>query len=238
MVGTWQDSEEDHYEKKEGKPRPSNVALFSRAINPISKIKKDDGTSVQVEQIVYYQAGIGTSLSHLQRVKAGALGLGLAENVREAYGFICHNWQVGDEYLLMTIFPLTDRIYLFGFSRGAYTARTLGGLITSFGILNKGGMDQIVDVWKAYQKGKDGEADLNKLKRVDNRTSGNNDVHIKCIGVWDTVGSLGIPDLYIFNYNANIINKALNWFEPSYQFNNTDLSPLVENAFHAYYPLR
>ena len=83
MIGTWQDSEE-HYSKEEEekeeeeedkggvRPRPSNVTLLSRAINQISTIKKDE----KCQQIVYYQAGIGTSLSYLQRTKAGAFGLG------------------------------------------------------------------------------------------------------------------------------------------------------------------
>jgi hypothetical protein len=115
MVGTWQDSEE-HFSKEEEvkeeeeedkggvRPRPSNVTLLSRAINQISTNKKDE----KCQQIVYYQAGIGTSLSYLQRAKAGAFGLGHGENVREAYGFICHNWQEGDEYLRIMILKLTD----------------------------------------------------------------------------------------------------------------------------------
>jgi uncharacterized protein (DUF2235 family) len=129
------------------------------------------------------------------------------------------------------------RIYLFGFSRGAYTARTLGGLITSFGILNKQvGMDRIGDVWNAYQDGIAGQTKLEALKTPENRASGIQPPRIKCIGVWDTVGSLGIPDLYIFNWKASIINKGLNMLEPSFEFNNTELSPLVDNAFQAYFP--
>ena len=78
---------------------PSNVVLLSRAINKTAA----DGT----EQISYYQRGIGTTFGLLTRLRSGAVGDGLMEHVREAYGFIVHNWEPGDE------------IYLFGFSRGA-----------------------------------------------------------------------------------------------------------------------
>lgn len=76
---------------------PTNITLISRAILQQTKVK-DPGT----EQIVLYQPGVGTSLSAMTRVWTGAFGEGLMENVREAYGFIVHNWTEGDE------------IYLFG----------------------------------------------------------------------------------------------------------------------------
>jgi Uncharacterized alpha/beta hydrolase domain (DUF2235) len=102
---------------------PSNVCLLSRAVQPIAQKTEIDSDYLKVDQIVYYQAGVGTQFGRLTRLWGDATGAGLKQNVREAYGFICHNWHEGDE------------IYLFGFSRGAYTARAIAGLISLFGLL-------------------------------------------------------------------------------------------------------
>ena len=78
-----------------------------------------------IAQIVFYQSGVGTEGASPARSLGGALGLGLAHNMRDAYTFICNNYCEGDE------------IFLFGFSRGAYTARSIGGLIGFAGLLGK-----------------------------------------------------------------------------------------------------
>lgn len=74
---------------------PTNVTLLARAILQESIVKKP-GT----EQIVLYQPGIGTSLSTFMRDYEGGFGIGLMQNVREAYGFISTNWNQGDEMYL------------------------------------------------------------------------------------------------------------------------------------------
>lgn len=76
---------------------PTNVTLLARAIKEVTT---DKNKIPGIEQIVLYQPGIGTSLSQLTRIYAGAFGKGLMENVREAYGFICANWKEGDEMYL------------------------------------------------------------------------------------------------------------------------------------------
>jgi uncharacterized protein (DUF2235 family) len=86
MSGTWEDSDQGRYTE------PSNVTLLARAILQESIVKKP-GT----EQIVLYQPGIGTSLSNFMRDYEGAFGVGLMQNIREAYGFISVNWKKGDE---------------------------------------------------------------------------------------------------------------------------------------------
>ena len=68
---------------------PTNITLLSRTI----KQRTDNGT----EQIVVYQRGIGTNYGWMTRVAAGAFGEGLLEDIREAYGFIVHNWMPDDE---------------------------------------------------------------------------------------------------------------------------------------------
>lgn len=100
---------------------PSNVTRLTRAIRSTS--------SEGISQIVYYQSGVGSTGTLGNKVFGGGLGLGVAENVREAYAFIANNYAVGDE------------IFLLGFSRGAFTARSIGGLIGAIGVLTRKGME-------------------------------------------------------------------------------------------------
>ena len=206
--GTW---------KASYKGQPSNVALLSRAIKPHT-------ANPQIQQVVYYQAGVGTSNgSFLGRLRGGLFGDGLSENVRDAYLYICLNWSEGDE------------IYLFGFSRGAYTARALGGLISEFGLLTKEGTDGWAKLYHHYRKNK--FTVRQEFKDAFNRDYPNGcqeKVNIKFIGVWDTVGSLGVPQLYLFGMNLVPLNWLLNYWRDAKQFGNTDLMPNVEYAFQAY----
>src|SRR5215510_15095800 len=87
------------------------------------------------EQIAYYHPGVGTMGSKnaltatgktWTRVRGLAFGYGLSENIADAYQFLIHNYQDG------------DRVYIFGFSRGAYTARALCGMLEMFGLLSSG----------------------------------------------------------------------------------------------------
>jgi uncharacterized protein (DUF2235 family) len=100
--GTWNDAD--------SAAEFTNVVRIARAIKPI-----DTRSSPATPQIVYYHSGVGTS-DALDRVAGGAIGLGLSRNVRDAYASLAANSE-GNE------------IFLFGFSRGAYTARSVAGLI-------------------------------------------------------------------------------------------------------------
>jgi len=126
-TGTWLDSASDRLQDGKIDP-PSNVTRLTRAI----RSQSSDG----IPQIVYYQAGVGTSGDIVNRVTGGATGQGVAENVREAYGFIANNYAKGDE------------IFLIGFSRGAFTARSVGGLIGAIGALTKEGMASFPIIYK------------------------------------------------------------------------------------------
>lgn len=111
---------------------PSNVTRICRAIR-----SKADGGSVS--QIVYYQAGVGTGVSLWDRVAGGGAGLGLSENCREAYAFLANNYTEGDQIVLM------------GFSRGAFTARSIAGLIGCIGLLTKKGLASFYQVFSDYE---------------------------------------------------------------------------------------
>lgn len=153
---------------------------------------------------MYYHSGVGTS-DALDRVLGGAVGLGLSRNVRDAYAFIAANYCEGDE------------IFLFGFSRGAYTARSVAGMIGWIGLIHKADLDDFALLWEGYRL-------RNHPGQPDVRTQFTNrhiDVPIKCVGVWDTVGALGIP------------GHLGDMFTQFYSFQDTNLGPHVENAFHA-----
>lgn len=159
-------------------------------------------------QVKFYDPGIGSSGNILVRMLNGATGKGIDENILDVYRFICWNYEPG------------DAIYLFGFSRGAYTARSLAGLIRKCGIIKTNDLDMIAEAYALYRNRKVAPDDCPavRFRRVHSY-----DVRaIKFIGVWDTVGSLGLP-LHSFQW----YNKR------KYAFYDTTLSSIVEHACHA-----
>jgi uncharacterized protein (DUF2235 family) len=89
-------------------------------------------------QITYYQAGVGSSYDFFDVYLGGACGYGLGEHIREAYAFIVQNYIEGDEIILL------------GFSRGAFTARSIAGLINTVGLLTRSGMEHFYRIFKDY----------------------------------------------------------------------------------------
>lgn len=165
-----------------------------------------------VEQRVNYIPGVGVS-SGLTRLLGGAFGYGLSRNVMDGYRWLCQTWQPG------------DHIYLFGFSRGAYTARSLGGMIRKCGLLRCAASGQVTstDVSRAYDLYRNVSTKPDDPAAVDFRRDHSIEVGIHFIGVWDTVGSLGIPD-------------TASWFpfaRSHYQFHDTELSKIVKYAYQA-----
>jgi uncharacterized protein (DUF2235 family) len=93
-----------------------------------------------IPQVVYYQAGVGTGDSLYDQVIGGGTGIGLAEHIREAYGFLTNNYIPG------------DHVFLIGFSRGAFTARSIAGLISLVGICTKQGMGSFYTIFKVREE--------------------------------------------------------------------------------------
>ncbi|KAK3072975.1 hypothetical protein LTR53_005835 [Teratosphaeriaceae sp. CCFEE 6253] len=143
--GTWMDSDNGWVPGKWGQPghlqNPSNITRIARAIRP-----EDDHHH---PQIVYYQAGVGTGIGLYSHLVGGGTGLGLAENVREAYAFLANNYSEHDGLV-----P-NDSIFLLGFSRGAYTARTLGGFICAMGVLKKKAMPHFYECFEDWERAGD-----------------------------------------------------------------------------------
>lgn len=199
--GTWQDSDGGTFEV------PTNVTRLSRSIEPVAQ----DGTP----QIVYYQSGVGTEFGMLNRLIGGATGQGLAEHVREAYGFLANNYYPGDSVVLL------------GFSRGAFTARSIAGLVNRIGILTRKGMDQFFEIYKDYREFKLLDKKYaEELAKRDNGTLVHKDSsYVTAIACFDTVGSLGIPSMGIFKWRD---------FNRKFQFHDTGLNlGKVGYAFHA-----
>lgn len=156
-------------------------------------------------QSTTYDSGVGTGGSLFQHLIAGAFGDGLFQKVKEGYTAIAHVYDEGDS------------IYIFGFSRGAYTARSLAGMIANCGLPTKGFDKNLVETaFQAYRDKTRRAALLAGLTQY-----GLFDAQITCLGVWDTVGSLGIPVDPL-----GIDNKI-------YGFLDLNLHPDVRNAFHA-----
>ena len=141
--------------------------------------------------------------------------MGLNEHVVEAYNFICLNYQaVVNKTTGELDEKASDEIFLFGFSRGAYTARALSGLISAIGILKKSHLKHFPAIYEHYQQHNTGPADL---KEVEYKVQAKN-VRIKVVGVWDTVGSLGVPDAWMMAAGVR------EYFNKKYSFHDPEIS--------------
>ncbi|KAF4175215.1 hypothetical protein CNMCM8927_007758 [Aspergillus lentulus] len=165
--GTWQDSLADKAQP------PSNLTRFSRALSRLAIVDGEDGQQHEIPQIVYYQKGVGTSFG--DKYWGGVAGLGVSANVRAAYGFLADNYTDG------------DKIYFFGFSRGAYTARAVAGLVCKWGLLTPRGMDNFAIVYDDFYNHKIDGYNPEQRKRMGFRDPLPR-FTVEIIGVWDTVG--------------------------------------------------
>jgi uncharacterized protein (DUF2235 family) len=196
--GTW-DSADQAKDPKTGEICVSNVLkLACRAAKR---------TAAGAQQIVYYDQGVGTG-NALDKLEGGAFGEGLDANINDVYRFLIANYEPGDD------------IYLFGFSRGAFTARSIGGMIRRCGILRRDKVKSYPEAKALYRSGVRSADPRAQQFRKDNAIE--DDTPIRCVGVWDTVGALGIPIGVFKNINAK-----------EYQFHDTALSGAVKFAFHA-----
>jgi uncharacterized protein (DUF2235 family) len=157
------------------------------------------------EQIKWYNEGVGTGW--LNRVGGGAFGLGLDKHVMDGYRKLIELYEPGDD------------VYVVGFSRGSYTARSLVGLLRNSGLLNKGSDDRMVEWAYAIYRSKE---DVDSEHAAAFRRANSRDIEVKFVGVWDTVGALGVPLKPFSDFDAE-----------QYSFHDTKLSSLVQNAYQA-----
>lgn len=161
------------------------------------------------DNYVLYQRGVGTGVN--DRFSGGIFGDGLTENIRRAYKFLSFHYEPG------------DKIFLFGFSRGAYTARSVVGYIGAAGLLKRNAcnLENEEAAWNYYRTPPADRlpADWAELTpHVHDRRK----VRIECIAVFDTVGALGIPlELY----------RTKN--RQQYVFHDVNLSSITNVNLHA-----
>ena len=167
---------------------PTNVVKISRAIKEVDRTENPE-----IRQIIYYDPGVGTGW-WAKRMLEGMSGTGISENIIQAYAFLSENYQEGDE------------IFCFGFSRGAFTIRSLCGMINRVGLIakEKAQKQEYYDLaYKLYRLTRPGQDRHKYFKSFKNRYMHKEEVKIKFLGVWDTVGSLGLPVFGSSTYEWN-----------------------------------
>lgn len=217
------------------KNTPSNVTRLARSLEHVALDDKDKVW----QQIVWYDSGVGTSFSGVENFAGNWMGAGLEGNIIEAYNFVVLNYTEGDQ------------IMCFGFSRGAYTARSIAGLISDIGICEPRNMHLFPEIWELYKKGKAGEkfygsdayfewVDGKGMEKQPEDLGYKNcnykwekpphgdwnavSREIEVVGVFDTVGALGLPSIRGWD--------PLFWQEKPNYFN-VKLNRNIKHAFHA-----
>lgn len=235
--GTWNNPRED--ENQDQAADPTNVyKLFTGlegTLSPDSLLLADEQEKALVEagvtlQVAKYIHGVGDSRNPIIKLMGGAFGAGIISRIVRGYTFIARNHAPG------------DGIVILGFSRGAYTARALAGLIASQGLL---GPDLASDKGQAYRHGAQawyryrraglsdsfslahlGEIAADLPAFVSCNSLRDSDLvpvdRLTAVGVWDTVGAMGFPDYGTGGQRVD-----------AFKFADTRLSPKVQRAFHA-----
>ena len=196
--GTWTRSAPD-----------SNVRRLAEAYIPAA----DD-------QPAYYVPGVGMSALKVPSPWAQLTGAGLDRSIRDGYGWLAENFRPG------------DRICLFGFSRGAYTARSIAGMIARVGLVDGnslGKQDPESAVRRAYNRYRNvrhAPGDVTWSAGLTfSFTAADDDIPVEFIGVWETIGALGIP--------AHFGVPDLWHSRTAYEFLDVELDPRIPHARHA-----
>lgn len=204
---------------------PTNVVLTAETILPMAP----DGKA----QAIFYDQGVGTG--RFERLGGGMFGWGLVDRLGDAYRFLTFNYTPGDE------------IFVFGFSRGAFTARSFVGLLRNCGVVARSQAGRIGDAIAWYRERSPSKApdslpsrrfraevspavcvdegeDEWRQAMIGGYSPGSAPVlAVRYLGVWDTVGALGVPTRY----------QLLQVFNRKYAFHDTNLSRLVQSGRHA-----
>lgn len=199
--GTWNDPNNED----DGVPAPTNVRQLFQCI-----------PEIEGKQLTRYQSGVGTS-GGLDKFTGGIFGCGVSEDIRDCYQWLADKYSAGDQIIIT------------GFSRGAFTARSLAGMIGKLGVVKLPKKEP--QCWesvvnKVYDEGyRDTDGSAKQLKDEFGFNFHPNSKHIFFLGVWDTVGALGVPDDKTI---ADVFDNPRR-----YEFHDVKLSKLVEHARHA-----
>ena len=192
--GTWNKPDED---LERNGDENTNVVRLKSAI-----LAKDNSNN---PQHVWYEKGVGSDW--YDSIMGGAFGTGLSLKIMEGYKELVENYEEGDQ------------VFIFGFSRGAYSARSLVGFIRNAGLLKKANIGFLNNAYSLYRT-RDNGPDSENARFF--RSQYSREIDIQCLGVWDTVGALGVPLESFQHFNKDF-----------FAFHDTELSSIVKNAFHA-----
>jgi len=159
-------------------PEDESVTNVRRLHNALAETDEDSNA-----QSRYYQSGVGSEGRLRNRLLGGAAGVGLSRNVMDAYHWLTTRYEPG------------DRLALFGFSRGAYTARSLAGMIASCGLIDTTGLDDAT-IWRRiehvyhrkYRQGREADPRWRDGLTFRYDPADEQRIPVHFIGVWDTVG--------------------------------------------------
>jgi uncharacterized protein (DUF2235 family) len=193
--GTWNRPDQVH----DGKVCASNVTKIARCVAPV------DPQGIQ--QLMFYDKGVGTG--QFDRIRGGAFGLGIDKKILDAYRFLMISYEPGDE------------LFFFGFSRGAYTVRSTFGFIRNSGLLKPEFAHKLPDAYALYRR-RDDASHPDGVESELFRRSYSREPRAKFIGVWDTVGALGLP-----------VGGLLQFINKRWSFHDVTLSSWVDNAYQA-----
>jgi uncharacterized protein (DUF2235 family) len=193
--GTWNRPDQVHG----GEVCASNVTKIARCIAPVDPAGN--------RQLVFYDKGVGTG--RFDRIRGGAFGWGIRQKILDAYCF------------LVNMYDPEDELFFLGFSRGAYTVRSTFGLIRNSGLLKREFAYKIADAYALYRR-RDDASHPDAVESELFRRSYAWEPRAKFIGVWDTVGSLGVP-----------VGGLLQFINKRWSFHDMTLSSWVDNAFQA-----
>nr|WP_276555667.1 DUF2235 domain-containing protein [Bradyrhizobium elkanii] len=219
LDGTWNDSDFGAYDTnivrmREAISRTLRVSGSAKTATSPAAIPNDlKVTSTVTEEklnIIFYERGVGTG-AFLDRYFGGAFGQGLSTNIRRAYKFLSFHYEPGDE------------VFIFGFSRGAYTARSLVGYLHAAGLLRREQCtpDLEQEAWDFYRAAPNDRLPgvwSSLLPHMHDRSK----FRVSLLGVFDTVGALGIP-LSAFR----VANRD------KYEFHDVELSAITDVNLHA-----
>ncbi len=179
---------------------PTHVMRLARGIAP--------NDANDCKQVVYYAWGVGTEGN---RIRGGATGAGIDKNIMDCYRFVVHNYDPGDQ------------LFFFGFSRGAYTVRSLAGLIRNCGVLKRAHAARIPEAYELYRgRGASTAPSQSRSRSFRKKYAVADRTTIEFVGVWDTVGALGIPAPFLGTLGTT-----------RYLFHDAAPSKIIRHARHA-----
>ena len=184
--GTWNTADAEY---------PTNVVKTAKMLLPTD--------ANHANQVVFYDEGVGSGRvafgQTINGLLGGAFGAGLMNNIQSAYRFLAFNYSPG------------DKIFLFGYSRGAFSARSFGGLLRTCGVLNKEYINRVGEAVAIYKNrdrklGADApecikfRRDYSVASYRSSYSAAPDTPHpltVEYMGVWETVGSLGVPSDFL-----------------------------------------